>query len=407
MNYLTLSLRNVLRNPRRSLATALAVAFGYAAVNLFSGYIHNVYQGLGMQAVHGERLGHLTITRPDALQRGSLEPAQYLFAGDELQRLLSHLRADPEMERVALRLGLSGLISNGLVSTVFIGEGMAPADVAALAASVGPAGGGLLHPQRPLAAVATDLAAMLELGIDSYAVLVGATVHGQTNAVDTEVGALFNTGNAGTNDKFVLLPLELAQRLLDTDGADRLVLLLRDPARLDAVRARLGTELAAAGFAVDIHSWQELSSFYRQVRGLFDMIFVFIFAIVLVIVLLSIINTMSMAVLERTREIGTLRALGMRRRTVAGLFTLEGVLLVSLGGIGGLLLTLAARAGVNAMNWSYVPPNSSGAVPLWVDLVPAVLLLSFSLLALAAALAALLPARRAARMPVVDALGHV
>lgn len=407
MNYYKLGMRNILRNPRRSIATAFAVAIGYAAINLFSGYIHNVYAGLGDQAVRGERLGHLTITKKGALSGGKLEPEKFMFSGEELERLVTVLTDDEALALVAPRLGVSGIVSNGEVSTIFIGEGMAPEDIIFLQGDFRRGQGALLDPASPGgAAVATDLASMLQLKKDSYAVLVGSTLTGQTNAIDIDVGALFNTGNAGTNDKYILLPLALAQQLLNTDGVDRIILMLKEGNELEAERARLGELLAASGFDIELHSWKELSAFYNQVRNLFDMIFTFIFSIVLVIVLMSIVNTMSMSVVERTREIGTLRAIGMNGRKVIYLFTVEGFFLVLAGGILGLLITGGISMAVNLAELSYTPPNNSNPVLLLIDFVPSVMISSFAVLAIVAAIAALLPARRVARQSVVDALSH-
>jgi putative ABC transport system permease protein len=111
--------------------------------------------------------------------------------------------------------------------------------------------------------------------------------------------------------------------------------------------------------------------------------------------------------MERTREIGTLRALGMRRFDITSLFCVEGILLAAVGGILGILLTGGGALLVNQLNLSYVPPSSSDAVLLLVDIVPPVMASAFLFLGLLAAVAALLPARQAARMAIVDALGHV
>ena len=73
--------------------------------------------------------------------------------------------------------------------------------------------------------------------------------------------------------------------------------------------------LAAKGLKTEIKTWNELSLFYAKVKGMFDMIFMFIFSIVFIIVIMSVINTMGMAVMERTREIGTLRAIGLKQRS--------------------------------------------------------------------------------------------
>ena len=71
MRTFQLGIRNLRRNARRSLTTLLSIAFGFAAVALFSGYTKEVYQGLTQQAVHGELIGHLTVAkRGDKFQIG-------------------------------------------------------------------------------------------------------------------------------------------------------------------------------------------------------------------------------------------------------------------------------------------------------------------------------------------------
>ncbi len=408
MNFFKLGLRNILKNPRRSFVTILAVALGFSAVTLFSGYIHNVYNGLAEQAIRGEGLGHLTLMKRGLLREGKLEPEKYLLSAQELVRIREILLQDEAVSLVTPRLELSGILSNGRASTIFIGDGMVPEDIAAIRGNFRPDRGGMLDPTKPTAAVfAADLAAMLSLNREDYAVVVTSTIEGLTNALDVDVGEIYNTGNAGTNDKLMLLPFAFAQRLLDTDGADRLIVLLHDRTQTQAARTRLSEMLQRENFDLEIKTWLELSSFYNQVKNLFDMIFSFIFAIVIIIVLMSIINTMSMAVMERTREIGTLRSLGMRRWDISWLFTVEGILLVILGGVAGTMLSLIVALLVNQAGLSYIPPNNTDAVLLQVDIVPWVMVQTFLFLSIVAAVASLLPARRAARMVIVDAMGHV
>ncbi len=408
MNFFKLGLRNILKNQRRSFVTILAVALGFSAVTLFSGYVHNVYNGLAEQAIRGEGLGHLTLMKRGLLREGKLEPEKYLLSAQELVRIREILLQDEAVSLVTPRLELSGIVSNGRASTIFIGDGMVPEDIAAIRGNFRPDQGGMLDPAKPTAAVfAADLAEMLSLNRADYAVVVTSTVEGLTNALDIDVGEIYNTGNAGTNDKLLLLPFAFAQRLLDTDGADRLIVLLRDRTQTQAARTRLSEMLQRENFDLEIKTWLELSSFYNQVKNLFDMIFSFIFAIVIIIVLMSIINTMSMAVMERTREIGTLRSLGMRRWDISWLFTVEGILLVVLGAVAGTMLSLVIALLVNQAGLSYVPPNNTDAVLLQVDIVPWVMTQTFLFLGVVAAVASLLPARRAARMVIVDAMGHV
>jgi len=151
----------------------------------------------------------------------------------------------------------------------------------------------------------------------------------------------------------------------------------------------------------------ELSLFYTKVKGLFDMIFTFIFSIVLIIVVMSIINTMGMAVLERTREIGTLRALGLKKRGVSLLFALEGGMLGCVGCLIGIVINTIVWGIIRGINPTYTPPGSSSPVPLIVNLVPEAMVLLMVFLIILSLTAAILPARRAAKQNVVESLGHV
>jgi putative ABC transport system permease protein len=193
----------------------------------------------------------------------------------------------------------------------------------------------------------------------------------------------------------------------DIDGADRLVVLLRDPRQTRALREAWERELRGRGLPVEIRTWEELRISYLKNRNMFEVLFTFLFAIVFVIVVLSVVNTIGMAVMERTREIGTLRALGVKRRGIVGLFAVESALLGAFGSLLGAVLTAGAVLGVRLAQPTWIPPNIPKRVPLEIHLVPEYLLLSFACLVLLAVVAGAVPARRASRMPIIDALGHV
>ncbi len=181
MTYIKLGLRNILKHRRRSIMTILAVALGYAAINLFYGYIHSVYGGLADQAIRGERLGHLTIMKRGLLLGGKLEPEKYLLSKQQLERITALALQDPAVQLVTPRLAVSGIISNGKVSTIFIGEGMVPKDLATLRGDFRPDRGGVLDPKQPnTAAFASDLAEMLGLARGATAVAITSTVEGLT-----------------------------------------------------------------------------------------------------------------------------------------------------------------------------------------------------------------------------------
>lgn len=419
MNIFKLAVRGLMRNRRRSMMTLLAIALGFAAISLFAGYTHNVYDGLERQSIHGELLGHLTLSKRGMSKEGKLNPERYMLSAEEVARITGLLQHEAHVKLVAPRLSLSGLISNGRASTIFIAEGISPEAMQGLQAGVlteeeertgmyvdiikklDP-----LHSENAL--LSFGLADMLHLKKGGQASLLSNTLTGQANALDITVEGTFDTGNAGSNDKFSFMSLSLAQTLYDTNGAaDRLTVLLDDAGQTGIMRERLQEKLRAAGFDMEIKTWQDLSDFYNQVHNMFDMIFGFIFSIVLTVVVMSVANSMGMTVVERTREIGTLRAIGLKRNGVVKLFTAESLMLTLLGCLTGLLLTFGVRYGINVAHISYTPPNSASAVPLLVDMDFWRTIFTFVLMVVVGTLAAYLPARRAAKQAIIDALGHV
>lgn len=418
-NTFKLALRGLLRNRRRSMMTLLAIALGFAAISLFAGYTHNVYDGLERQSIHSELLGHLTLSKRGMSKEGKLAPEKYMLSAADVVRITKIVQQEAHVKLVAPRLSLSGLISNGRASTIFIAEGISPEAMQALQAGVlteEEERTGMYadiikkldqeHPESAL--ISFGLADMLHLKKGGQASVMTSTLSGQANALDITVENTFNTGNAGSNDKFSFMSLSLAQTLYDTNGAaDRLTVLLDDVTQTEIMRDRLLEKLRAAGFDMEIKTWQDLSDFYNQVHNMFDMIFGFIFSIVLTVVVMSVANSMGMTVVERTREIGTLRAIGLKRGGVVKLFATESLMLTLLGCIAGLLMTLGVRYGINVAHISYTPPNSASATPLLVDVDFYRTTFTLALMMVVGTLAAYLPARRAAKQAIIDALGHV
>lgn len=428
MKFVGLAWRNLWRNRRRSMVTISSLTFGFAAIAIFAGYTHAIYAGLGNTAIYAEGVGHLVLNQQDWEVKGKLDPGKYLFTPDEVRKARQIVQAELHNAVVIPRLQLAGLLSNGVNSSIFIANGITPADQHRL---LGPFKNrqGVLDNARPMGGVVAEgLAGMLGLTVNSFASILVSTVNGQANALDLDVIGIVNTGNIATNDKMVTVPLAMAQTLLDAAGrADYLTVLLPelnknagkevfrwafenvppDVVEMNALKARLEARFKAAGMQIQVRTWQDMSVFYRQVKIMYDMIFTLILCVVVTIVVLSIANSVTMSVVERTREIGTLRAIGIRRHGVVTLFMCEAFILVFLGLFLGVVLMVLVRAGVNGSGITYVPPANTVTVPLYIGvdwLRSAVAAFSITLLAL---FAAFLPAYKAAHRSIVQSLGHV
>jgi putative ABC transport system permease protein len=206
--------------------------------------------------------------------------------------------------------------------------------------------------------------------------------------------------------------ISLAQNLIygrDEHKATGIVVQLHRTQDLEIARARLLTLFREHGLDLEVRDFTELNPQYNQIIGLFGSIFSFITTVIGVVVLFTVSNATSMSVIERTGEIGTTRAMGVRRQGIRKQFLVEGSLLGAIGATVGVVLAQVLAYAVNHAGLTWTPPNAGAPVPLrlYTNGAYALIGLTWIGLLVVAAMAALIPANRAARLPVVDALRYV
>ena len=405
---LKLAIRNVFRNRRRTLITLAAMAFGVAAIIVFGGFVHSIYWGVRESTIRSQ-VGHIQLYRAGYSEKGNLAPYDYLIA--DYPALRAELLKLPHVKAVTARLGFSGLISTGDTTTSFVGTGVQPeseTDLSALAVIVD---GKELASRDPRGAtLGVGLARAFGVKPGDELTLLTTTRHGSINALALKVRGVWESGEKAYDDRFLRVGLPEVQRLIDLEGGEvqSIVLLLDRTENTAAVRADIERLIRDRGLPLEIRTWEDLALRYHQVRELFGRIFAVLTLIVSIMVVFGITNTMTMAIFERTREIGTIMALGTRARGVVTMFVLEGVALGVLGGVAGLLLGIGLAKAITLLGIQLPPPpGSTRGFAVQIFVVPEVLGQAFRLSLITAALASLYPAWRAARLNVVEALRHV
>jgi len=243
--------------------------------------------------------------------------------------------------------------------------------------------------------------------------LLANSAGGAPNVISLQVLRAERQGFKELDEVFLALQLPTAQRLVygnQPPQATAVMVQLHHTADVERARKRLQAlvrEVAPAE-PLAVLDFRELNPFFVQTVQMFDTIFGFIFVLIGSIVLFTVGNTMSTAVMERTVEIGTVRALGVRRAGIRRLFMLEGSLLGLVGAGAGVGLALAGAALVNSLGLSWLPPGSGDRLPLllvvWGETTT---LVGTALgLVLIASASAWWPAHRASRLGIVDALRH-
>ena len=416
-----LAARNLRRHRRRNAVTALAVAFGYAGLLVLFGYAGWEARALRAVAVYLQHRGHFSVYALGGLRRAEARPSRFALPVEAQAQIVAALRADPRVAEVGRYLLGSGIAGNGCKSfqmravglepelerrlgaeaevvTLFgaeetrregqsLGDGPAEQDAPVLLAPIlaqslekrrivvappeaapalGSTGG---QPAAPLDCAAPDIQS--RLAADPFVQLGGRTVDGQFGAVEARAVGVFHPASNEENKTALQAPLELLQRLYDTDRITYVAAYLRDDREVAAVERDLTARLRGAGLEVSLHRFDDpiANPYLVGNMNFLRAMIAFIVVLVVTVVAFSVLNAMTIAAIERTREMGTLRSLGFTYGELTGLFLREAVLLTVVAVAAGAALAQAARLVLSVAHVRFVPPGCG--IEVAVQLMPA------------------------------------
>ncbi len=401
---LVLAVRNVTRNKSRSALSMAAIGFGVLMTLLLGSFIYGLGNVMIDDIVKG-KTGALQVHRKGYDDVRENEPLDLDFA--QKGGVVEQVQAVPGVTAVSPRIVFGGILNNGSQSTMYKAVAFdAKLEYAALPwATYGMTGAGVGQDlTKPRGVVlGEELALAMELRPGGTAVLQAAAKGGQQNAMDVDIVGTQNNGNAFEAKRLVSVPLAFAQELLGMEGrVTELAVAVQDVKQVEAIaeaiRAKLGPEW-------EVQTWRGLRPNVADVVRFQKMVLMSVAFIFLVIAIIGVVNTMLMSVLERTREIGTMMAVGMRRARITWLFLLEGVALAALGGSSGIALAYALVQVVLARGG--IPATAPGATAVYVilpDLALELVAPTWIAATVGTLLAAAWPAWKASQLRPVEAL---
>lgn len=403
-----LAFRNLTRHKRRSAVSISTVAFGIVALLLASGFIEWIFQDFRETTIHSQ-LGHLQIIKPGYFGAGKADPYHFLLSDDLKPSLLenSTLQSNSHsIKTIVPRLSFSGLISHGDATLSFIGEGVDPQEQVYFGNALKISTGSNLSADHPDHLIMGEgLARNLGVKAGDQIVLLVNTATGGINAVEMTIGGLFSTVTKSYDDSALRLPISTAQQLLRTQGAHSWVVLLNDTSQTDQILVALRNTLPRDHF--EIVPWYQLADFYNKTTVLFTKQVQAIKLIIALIILLGISNTMTMTVVERTGEIGTAMALGVKKSDILRQFLCEGALIGGIGGALGVLIGWLLAAIISSIGIPMPPPPGMARGYIGEILLTSNMVLeALALAILTTLIASVYPAWKASRMQIVDALRH-
>jgi putative ABC transport system permease protein len=307
--------------------------------------------------------------------------------------------------KVAPRLKFSGLVSRGEATLSVLGQGLDPErEVGAEDALIVESGAALSNEDANGILLGQGLAANLGARVGDQVVLLVNRRGGALTGVEARVRGTFSTVTKAYDDVAVHMTFALADEMLQARGAHLWVVYLDSTANTAAVVRALQGRLS---LGLQVLPWYEAADFYHKTVGLFSRQVLVMKIIIALVVILSISNTMMMAVMERTSEIATSMALGLRRGRVLSRFLIEGVLIGLIGGLAGVALGYLLAAGISRIGIPMPPPPGMargflGQILVTPDLVRDALVIAGA----TALVASVYPAWKASRMVIAQALRH-
>jgi putative ABC transport system permease protein len=403
--------RNIWRSKVRSLVVILAVALGLWAGIFMLAFSWGI-NSQRMRDIIETRISHVQIHQPEF--RDEKEVSAFI-PPDQTSRILSDLATDDRIKASSGRIVLTGMVQSARAGLGVQINGILPEREAALTQVPDRiiAGKYLEEEGRSMRVlVGAKLMEKLGLtkeegdsityGIRKSLVLKFQDTQGQTQGVNVKVQGVFESLDSRFDESNIYVRAsDLAQYAGVGEGMHEIAFLLNDPPLAEDTTYLKGLNASYPG--LEILNWKEISPDLKLVDESFSITVTILMSVILLALLFGIVNTMMMAILERTRELGMLMAVGMNRSRVFGMIMLETFFLTTVGAPIGLLASYASisyfgKVGINISSFAEGVAQFGMSNIVYTDIEPTYYLQITIMVVFTAIVAAIFPARRALRL---------
>lgn len=328
-----LAMRNATRNVQRTLLTATTVVFGTALLTVAMAWIDGIFEL--MLDASSRTVGHVRLVDPDFAEREQLMPLYENVSN--IDQVMSDLEGVPGFVKAYPRITTGVTIT----ATEDIGDNFglvvgAPSEwfIEQLEIEDDIVHGGMFS-ELGEGVIGSRVAERVGAAVGDEILLLGMTQDGSMSPYEITVTGIANAGNPFV-DQAVFMPLEAAQWITDiSDGATELLVYGADRHR--AVDLRRAIEASGDFTDYTAQAWSEREPMNGLV-AVADVIWAVLAGIIIFITSLGVWNTMMMSVLERTGEIGVMRAMGLSRLGTVSLFVVEALAIALIGGLVGVAI---------------------------------------------------------------------
>lgn len=393
-----LAWRNLFRNPRRTWASLITVAFGAAGLLIYQGFNTGIMNQYRENTIHGY-YGFGQVFPENYYGIVQESPWQKWIANPE--EIEAQLRANPYIKEIFPRVSFATFLVNKGITLAGKGEGVLPERENSFFDQMNFISGENLQNESQII-LGKGLAQSLNVKVGDSVTLLTQTTHEQLNGADFEVAGIFYTGKKVVDDAFFRVHLKQAQTLLDTNKIELFSLATTGVSDWSKVQDHIHQNISK----VEAISFDVLDKdYYQNSVDFLDAQFAFIRSIILIIVGLGIFNTIAVGLLERSGEIGALKANGESNFRFFRILLIESAMLGLLGGALGVALAVLANMTVLANGILMPPaPGITRQFRILIELTPPHFFQAIILPVIATVLASLWPIRKLLKRSIPDLL---
>ena len=338
-----LGFKNLTRQKRRNIFTILVIAiafFGY----LFMESMMNGMEEMSFDNIKNFETGNIQVVHPAYWEEREELPLENLIHWDN--ELEETIRQTQGVTGVSPELKFSANLNNGIDEMRVIGLGVIPENYNEVFQTQDYfVEGSMSALSENKAVIGEQMAELLDLTINDYVILLVRTKEDTFNTIDVEIGGIVKTLNPVMNNRMVLVPLELAQDRLNVEDSITMFSLKTSSGEEETAIRSLEEYFRQENLPLQAYTWRESAENVIALAVAKKSGIGAILSVVLLIGMVGIINNIILSGLERTSEIGMMKALGMKEWEIVFVFMVEATGIGVLGGFIGCLL------GLIGVNW--------------------------------------------------------
>lgn len=394
--------RNIWRSRKRSLIIIAAVSIG-----LWTGiFMMAFYNGMIEQRINSaitDELSHIQVHHPEFRKEYDIK-----YHLSESRKLVETIKKDSKIKAAAGRIILKGMIASASGSSGITINGIMPEAEQILTNLSGKIiKGNYFNPQKTNEIILSEkLSKKLKLNLNKKTILTFQDIEGNLASGAFRITAIYKTVNGPYDESNVFVKITDIDSLAGIPNAiNEIAILLKSNTELEEIQKKLKHKFPKT----EIKNWMEISPELGLTISVGDqMVFIFM-GIILLALAFGIINTMMMSVLERTREIGMLLALGMNKFKIFMMILLETLFLIIAGCPVGILLAIVSigitqRTGIDFSNFSEAYSSFGYSSIIYPSLTARQFGIIMLLVFITALFSALFPARRALKLNPAESL---